>query len=61
MDQLTGILLHMDLMDAHSLFAALRGLDLHTAVMADGQIQLRDLIILGIVRIEIILWSNLQY
>ena len=49
MDQLSGILLHMDLMDPDGLFPALC-LDLDPAVSADGQIQLGDLIVLRVIR-----------
>ena len=55
MDQLAGILLHMDLMDTDGLFAALRCLDLDTAVMADRQVQLGNLVVLRIVRVEVVL------
>ena len=54
MHQLTGILLHMDLMDSDSLLAGSR-LDLNATVAADWQIQLGNLIVLWIIRIEIIL------
>ena len=45
----------MDLMDTDSLFAALRRLDLDTAVMTDRQVQLRNLVVLRIVRVEVVL------
>ena len=53
MDQLPGILLHVDLVDT-DLFLPGLGLDLHIAVMADRQIELGDLIVLGVVRVKII-------
>ncbi len=53
-NQLSGILLHMNLMNTN--FPRTRGrLDLDKAIVADGQIQLRNLIILRIIRIKIIL------
>ena len=58
MHEFSGILLHMDLVDAHLLFAGVR-LDLYASVAADWQIQLRNLIILWVVRIEIILTVKL--
>ena len=54
MDQLSGILLHMDLMDPHKLLSLLR-LDLYLTVSADGQIQLGNLIVLRVIGIKIIL------
>jgi len=44
----------MNLVDPDLLLSCCR-LDLHPAVMADRQIQLGDLVVLGIIRIEIIL------
>ena len=58
MDQLTGILLHMHLMDAYGLFAC-GSLDFNSSVVADRQIQLRYLVILGIVRVKIVLTVKL--
>ena len=58
MNQFAGILLHMDLVDTHRLRigAAIlsRHLDLYRTIPADGQIQLRDLIVLRVIGIEII-------
>ena len=55
MNKLTGILLHMDFMNAYGLLTACFRLDLHTAVSANRQIKLGYLIVLRIVRIEIVL------
>ena len=60
MDQLAGIFLHMDLVDTHRLAAAVLRLNLHLAVHTDRQIQLGDLIVLWIVRIEVILPVKLR-
>jgi hypothetical protein len=54
MDQFSRVLFHVNLVDA-DLFLSPGRLDLHPAVMANGQIKLRDLIILRIVRIKIVL------
>ena len=54
MDQLSGILLHMDLMDADALCSCCR-FQLHIAVVADRQVQLGDLIVLWVIRVEIVL------
>ena len=51
--EFSGILFHMDLMDAH-LFPTRSCLNLHAAVDAYGKIELGDLIVLGIIGIEII-------
>ena len=58
MDQLTGILLHMHLMDTYGLFAC-GSLDLNSSVIADRQIQLRDLVVLGVIRVKIVLTVKL--
>ena len=58
MDQLTGILLHMHLMDTYSLFAC-GSLDLNSSVIANRQIQLRDLVVLGVIRVKIVLTVKL--
>ena len=58
MDQLTGILLHMHLMDTYGLFAC-GSLDLNSSVIADRQIQLRYLVVLGVIRIKIVLTVKL--
>ena len=54
MDQFAGILFHMDLMDSH-VFLTLLCLDLYLTIAADRQIQLGDLIVLRVIRIEIVL------
>jgi hypothetical protein len=58
MHQFTGILLHVDLVDTHRLRVSVavlsRYLDFNRAIPADGQIQLRDLIVLRVIGIEII-------
>ena len=54
MDQLSGILLHVDFVDT-DLFLTCSGIDLDPAVMADWQIQLGDLIVLRVIRVEIVL------
>ena len=54
MDELSGILLHMHLMDPHLLLSR-RRIDLHISVLADRKIELGDLIVLRIVRIKIVL------
>ena len=58
MNQFTGILLHMDFVDTHRLCIGAAVLsrhpDLNRAIPADGQIQLRDLIVLRVIGIEII-------
>ena len=52
-NQLSGVLLHMNLMDADLLAAVLR-LDLHIAVPADRRVKLGNLIVLGVIRIKIV-------
>ena len=52
--QLAGVLLHVDAGDADGPAAAVH-LDLHPAVLADGQLELGDLVALGQVRVEIVL------
>ena len=54
MDQLSGILLHMNLMDSDFLLSCPR-FNLYLTIAADRQIQLGNLIILRIIRIKIIL------
>ena len=54
MDELTRILLHMDLLDA-DLLRPFLALHLHMPPSADGQIELRNLIGLRQVGVEIIL------
>ena len=54
MDQFACILFHMHLMDTY-LFLSGRCLNLYPTIMADWQIQLRNLIVLRVIRIEIIL------
>ena len=54
MDQLSGILLHVDLMNADFLFSASR-LDLDPAIVTDRKIELGNLIVLRIIRVEIVL------
>ena len=53
MNQLSGVLLHMNLMDSHRLFS-LGSLNVHMPVSANRQIKLADLIILRVVWIKII-------
>ena len=53
MNQLTSILLHMDLMDT-DLLRTCRSLDLHISIAADRIVQLRDLIVLWVIRIKIV-------
>ena len=53
MNQLSGILLHVDLMNADFLFACC-GVDLYPAVVADWQIQLGNLVVLRVIRIEVV-------
>ena len=53
MDQLSCILLHVDLVNPHFLLTG-RCLDLHETVVTDGEVELGDLIILGIVGIKIV-------
>ena len=54
MDQFSGILLHMDFVDP-DLFRTVFRLNLHITVVTDRQIELGNLIVLRVVRIEIIL------
>ena len=55
-NELSGILFHMDLVNSDLLFLFIRpGFDLHIAIAADREIQLGDLIVLRIIRIEVIL------
>ena len=54
MDQLTGILLHMHLVNPHFFLTSLC-LNFHKTVMADWQIQLGNLVILGVIRVKIVL------
>ena len=54
MNQLSCILLHVNLMDTNFLGTSFC-LDFHIAVPANGRVQLRNLVILGVIRIEIIL------
>ena len=54
MYQFTCILFHMDLMDPYEFLLALY-FDLYLSVSADWVVQLRDLIVLWVIRIEIIL------
>ena len=58
MNQLTCILLHMHLVDTYGLFAC-GSLDLNGSVIADWQIQLRDLVVLRIIRVKIVLTVKL--
>ena len=58
MHQFSGIFLHVDLVNTHLFFAG-RSLDFHAAVAADRKVQLRNLIILWVIRIEIILTVKL--
>jgi len=58
-DKLTGILLHMDLMDADSSCTAVGG-DVHMSVSADRQVKLRDLIGLWKIRVKIVLAVKLR-
>ena len=51
MDQFSGILLHVDLMDPDPLCSRCR-LKLHVTVMADRQIQLGNLIVLRVIRVK---------
>ena len=53
MDQFSGILLHVDLMDPDPLCSC-RRLKLHVTVMADRQIQLGNLIVLRVIRVKIV-------
>ena len=53
-DQLSGILLHVDLMNADFLLSRC-GVNLDISIVADRQIQLGNLIVLRVVRIEIVL------
>ena len=53
MDQFTCILFHMHFMNADFLFPC-RGFNLYPAIMADWQVQLRDLIVLRVIRVEIV-------
>ena len=53
MDQFTGILLHMHFMDT-DLLRTYGSIYHQPAIVADRHIQLRDLIVLGVVRIEIV-------
>ncbi len=52
--QLAGVLLHVQLVDADHLLL-LADADGHPAVAADGEIELRDLVGLGKVRVEVVL------
>ena len=54
MDQLSGILLHVDLMNADFLLSRC-GVNLDISIVADRQIQLGNLIVLRVVRVEIVL------
>ena len=53
-NQLSCIFLHMDLVDANFLLSRC-GVDLHISIVADRQIQLGNLIVLRVVRVEIVL------
>ena len=53
--QLAGILLHVHLVDADDLFLAAGQPDGHLAVGGDGQVELRDLVCLGQVGVEVVL------
>ena len=53
MHEFSRILLHMNLVDANHLRPRW-GIDLHPAIIADRQIELRDLVVLRIIRIEIV-------
>ena len=53
MHQISGILLHMNLMDTNDLLSGCR-LDLDTAISADWQIQLGDLVVLRVIRVKIV-------
>ena len=54
MYELAGIFLHVDLMDTDFLFCSVLLCDLHPSVAADRLIELRDLVVLRIIGIEII-------
>ena len=53
MHQFSGILLHVDFMDADDLFL-IPHLDFHPAVLADGKIQLADLVGFGQIGIKVV-------
>ena len=53
MDQFTGILLHMHLVNA-DLFLAHGSVHHQPAVVANGHIKLRNLVVLRVIRIEIV-------
>ena len=52
MEQLSRVLLHMDLVNSHVLLSC-RRLDLHMPVSADGKIELGNLVVLRIVRVDV--------
>ncbi len=60
MDQFSGILLHVHLMNAHN-FLCISRLNFYKSVSCNGKIQLRNLVVLGIVRIKVILPVKLAY
>ena len=55
MDQLAGVLLHVELVDTDGLLPAGLGVDGELAVADDGEIELGDLVGLGEVGVEVVL------
>ena len=45
----------MNLMDSHSLFAAISSLYLNASIMADWMVELLNLVVLWVIRVKIIL------